>query len=141
MKFTSFLRLFGGHGRRTTPKRRRSGRLLKARPHLAVEQLELRLVPTVISINDVSTLGGNSGTHNALFTVSLDARPAVPVSFNFATANGSGTAGSDYQGSSGTLTIPAGQLSTTIPIAILGNTIDQLDRTFFVNLSNPTNAS
>ena len=64
-----------------------------------------------ISINDVTVTEGNTGTRPITFTVSLSAAYDVPVTVHYATANGTATAGSDYQAASGTLTIPAGQTS------------------------------
>jgi hypothetical protein len=140
MKFTSFARFFGGRKVRKTAKGQRP-RAAKPRTHLHLESLEERAVPAILGINDVSTVEGNSGTHNALFTVTLDAPISQNVTVNYSTANGTGTAGSDYQGATGTVSIPAGQITTTIPVTVFGNTVDQINRTFFVNLSNPVNAS
>jgi hypothetical protein len=61
----------------------------------------------------------------------------VPVTISYATANGTATAGSDYQGVSGTLTIPAGQTSGTITVQVSGDRLAEPNETFFVNLSNP----
>ncbi|HUE72289.1 MAG TPA: Calx-beta domain-containing protein [Pirellulaceae bacterium] len=96
-------------------------------------------VPT-LAINDRSALEGNSGTTNLVFTVSLSAVSGQPVTVNFLTANDTATAGSDYQTASGTLTIPAGQSSGTITVLVNGDRLAELDETFFVNLSAPTNA-
>jgi Calx-beta domain len=96
-------------------------------------------VPT-LAINDRSVLEGNSGTTNLVFTVSLSAVSGRPVTVNFLTANGTATASSDYQTASGTLTIPAGQTSAAIPVVVNGDRLAELNETFFVNLSAPTNA-
>ena len=96
-------------------------------------------VPT-LAINDRSILEGNSGATNFVFTVSLSAVSGQPVTVNFLTANGTATAGSDYQTASGTLTIPAGQTSATIAVMVNGDRLAELNETFFVNLSAPTNA-
>src|SRR5437667_425987 len=50
----------------------------------------------VLAINDVSVVVGNSGTTNAVLTVSLSAASAQTVTVNFATANGTALAGADY---------------------------------------------
>ena len=55
------------------------------------------------------------------------------------TATGSGT---DYTLANGTLTIPAGSTSGTITIAsIVDDTLDEVDETVIVTLSNPSNAT
>ncbi len=97
--------------------------------------------PPTISINDVTVTEGNSGTTNATFTVTLSAASASTVTVNFATADNTATAGSDYQAASGTLTFTAGQTTKTITVAVNGDTVVEADETFAVNLSNPTNAT
>jgi peptidyl-Lys metalloendopeptidase len=47
----------------------------------------------------------------------------------------------DYASASGTLTIPAGATSGTITVTVNGDTEVEPNETFFVNLSNPTNAT
>jgi len=94
-----------------------------------------------ISINDVSVTEGNSGTTNAIFTISLSVASSQVVTVDFATADGTATAGSDYVGGSGTLTFNSGETSKTVTIGVIGDVCDEPDETFFVNLSNPTNAT
>ncbi len=96
-----------------------------------------------LSINDVSQNEGNSGTTNFTFTVSLS-QPAGTggVSFDIATANGTATAGTDYVASSAAgRTIPAGSSSATFTVLVLGDTLNEPDETFFVNVSNVSGAT
>jgi len=93
-----------------------------------------------IAINNVSVSEGNSGTKNMVFTVSLNQPSASSVSVDYATADGTAKAGTDYTAKSGTLTIPFGQTSGQISVAIVGDTTPEFDKTFYVNLSNPVNA-
>jgi hypothetical protein len=60
---------------------------------------------------------------------------------NFATANSSALAPADYTATSGTLTIAAGRLTGTLNVPIVGDTRDEPNETFFVNLSGPANAT
>src|SRR5206468_2091058 len=60
--------------------------------------------PPSLSIDDVSTVEGDSGTQGASFTVLLSAASGRPVTVNYATADGTATAGSDYAATAGTLT-------------------------------------
>ena len=96
-----------------------------------------------LSINDVSLNEGNSGTTAFTFTVSLNA-PAGPggVSFDIATANGTATAGSDYvaQALAGQ-TIAAGSSSATFTVQVNGDTFNEPNETFLVNVSNVTGAT
>src|SRR5438128_7113962 len=129
MKFTSFARFFGGRKVRKNTKGHRRLRAAQPRTQLSLEPLEQRAVPAVLSINDVQTVEGNSGSHNAVFKVTLDAPIAQTVTVNYSTANGTGTAGTDYLGTSGSVTISGGQTTANIPVAVLGNTVDQINRT------------
>jgi Calx-beta domain len=94
-----------------------------------------------LAISNGSTLEGNTGTTAFVFTVRLSAASNQAVSVNYATADDTATAGSDYQVASGTLTIPAGQTTGTITVLVNGDRIGEANETFFVNLSNPTNAT
>jgi hypothetical protein len=84
---------------------------------------------------------GNTGTLDASFTVSLSSPSAADVTVQYATANLTATAGSDYTAASGTVTIPAGQTSKTFTVAIRGDRVAEQAETFAVNLGAPTNAS
>ncbi|HEY3052145.1 MAG TPA: Calx-beta domain-containing protein [Thermoanaerobaculia bacterium] len=94
-----------------------------------------------ISINDVSVLEGNSGTTPAVFTVSLSNPSYQDITVQYATADGTATAPSDYMATSGTLIIPAGSTSRTITVLVNSDTTPELNETFTVNLSSPTNAT
>ncbi|HBB33561.1 MAG TPA: hypothetical protein DC064_17615 [Cyanobacteria bacterium UBA9273] len=92
-------------------------------------------------INDVTTTEGNSGTKSATFTVSLSAASGRTTTVNYATANGTATAGSDYTATTGTLTFAVGETSKTISVPIIGDTTNESNETFTLNLTNPTNAT
>ncbi|MFN9179791.1 MAG: Calx-beta domain-containing protein, partial [Dolichospermum sp.] len=96
-----------------------------------------------LSINDVTLTEGNSGTKNATFTVTLSGETFQPVTVNYATANGTATAGSDYTATTGTLifNVNPGETSKQITVSVLGDSLFEANETFFVNLSNATNAS
>ncbi len=93
-----------------------------------------------ITINDVTVTESNSGTVNATFTVSLAAASAQTVTVDFATADGTATAPADYQTNNGALTFNPGDLTKTITVLVNGDTLDEAAETFFVNLSNASNA-
>ena len=75
------------------------------------------------------------------FSVTLSAVSALPVSFAYATADGSAIAGSDYTAASGAITIPAGQLSETISVPILNDNVFELTESFSVGLSGISGAT
>jgi hypothetical protein len=96
------------------------------------------------SIGDVTITEGNTGTLNAVFTVTLSAASSQAVTVNYATADdtfgNTATAGTDYQTRSGQITIPAGQTSATIAVPVVGDRLAENSETFFLRLTNPTNA-
>jgi hypothetical protein len=47
-------------------------------------------------VNDISVVEGNTGTTNAVFTVTLSKPAVAPVTVNFATANSTATQPGDY---------------------------------------------
>ena len=98
------------------------------------------VVPSFV-INDVSLLEGQGGTTSAVFIITLTASNPTPVSVNYATANGTATAGVDYVAiSSTTLVFNAGVTAQTIFVTVNGDTTPETNETFFVNLQLATNA-
>ena len=92
-----------------------------------------------ISITDVTITEGDAGTKTATFTVSHTGTAAFSV--DYATADGTATAGSDYVATSNTLNFAAGSgaaQSQTVSVTINGDTSVEPDETFFVNLLNAT---
>ena len=94
-----------------------------------------------LSINDVSVAEGDSGTTPATFTVTLSAASGLTVTVNYATADNTATAGSDYQSTSGTLTFNPGETTKPVTVLVNGDTTFEQNETFFVNLCSPTNAT
>lgn len=74
-------------------------------------------------------------------TVNLSAISGQTVNVNYATADGSATAGSDYTATNGVLTFLPGQISQTFAVTIINNAVVEGNETFFVTLSNPVNAT
>lgn len=97
------------------------------------------LTPT-ITATDVSIVEGNSGTKNAVFTLTLSAAIGIPVTVDYSTFDISTTAGADYVPVSGTATFQAFQTTTTINVPILGDILDESSEQFRLHLSNATNA-
>ncbi len=97
--------------------------------------------PPIVSISGVTVVEGNTGTTNAVFTVSLSGASGQTVTLNFATANGTASSGSDYVATNGTLTFPPGSTAENIIVIVNGDFLDETNETFFVELSNPDNAA
>lgn len=101
-----------------------------------------------LTINDVSLNEGNAGTTTFTFTVSLSAPAgAGGVTFDIATADGTAqddtpaTEDNDYVAKSLTSqTIPAGSSTYTFDVSVNGDIVGEGNETFFVNITNVTNA-
>ena len=70
---------------------------------------------------------------SASFTVTLNIPSAEQVAVDYATADGTATAGSDYTAANGTLTFAAGETSKSIIVTIAGDTVDEDDETLSVS--------
>jgi hypothetical protein len=93
-----------------------------------------------LSINNVTVTEGETGTISAVFTVSLSAASSQTITVHYATADGSATvADNDYTATSGTLTFAPNQTTANINVPVVGDRIAELNETFSVNLTQPTN--
>jgi hypothetical protein len=81
---------------------------------------------------------GSSGTAELVFGVTLSRPSATDVSVDFATSDGTATAGSDYTATSGRLVIPAGQTIGFVRVPVLGDAAVEGDETLLLTLSNPS---
>ena len=93
-----------------------------------------------ISVHDAVVAEGNAGTTQATFVVSLSAASAQTVSCSFATANGTATAGSDYVATNGALSFAPGETEKPVVVLVNGDTVDEQQETFFLDISNVQNA-
>lgn len=96
-----------------------------------------------VAVNDVRIHEGNTGTAFATFNVTLSSMNNVRnlggtiASVQYATANGTATAGGDYLATSGTLNFDStGTLTVSVPV--LGETVKEANETFSLNLTNPS---
>ena len=96
-------------------------------------------VAPTLSITDVAASEPDTGAANATFTVSLSAASSKTVTVDYATVAGTATAGDDYTAASGTLTFSPGQTSKQVQVAVQGDTLDEVDETFKLRLSNAVN--
>ena len=94
-----------------------------------------------LAVSDALVTEGDSVTKNALFTVSLSAASADPVTVDYATTDGSAKAPGDYAATTGTLTFAAGELSKQVAVSVVGDTLDELHETYSLDLSNPVGAT
>ncbi len=78
---------------------------------------------------------------NVELQVCLSETSPFDVTFDFATSDGSATAGADYVTGTGTITIPAGQLCGTVTVDLLNENVAEPDETFLVTISNAQGAT
>src|SRR5688500_17632976 len=94
-----------------------------------------------ISVRNALLVEGNSGTTHATFIVALSGPASQSVSFSFATSNGTATAGSDYVATSGSSTFAPGEVEKPVVVLINGDTVDEAQETYFLDISNVQNAT
>jgi hypothetical protein len=117
-----------------------TGGAMLGMPNVAVLTIMDNDPPASFSINNVTQAELNSGTSMMMFTVTLTPASGLTTMVNFATMDGTATAGSDYVATSGTLAFTPGMTTQTIAVVINGDVLTETNETFFVNLSNPVNA-
>jgi chitinase len=93
-----------------------------------------------LSVGDVSVSEGNSGQRMLTFTVSLTGDTDLDATVDFASTGVTATAGTDYLGAIGTMTIPTGDTGNTIDVAVDGDTTFEVDEILSMTLSDPTDA-
>jgi probable HAF family extracellular repeat protein len=93
-----------------------------------------------VSIDDVTVAEGDAGMTDAVFTISLSEPASGNVMVNYATANGTASAGADYLARSGTVAIAVGLSSATVTVPVIGDTAAEPTETFQVSLSQAVGA-
>ena len=95
--------------------------------------------PPLLSVADAQA---QEGTDTALaFAVTLSRSASGAVTVDYATADGTATAGEDYTATSGTLTFAAGETSKTVEVPIHDDAHDEGQETFTLTLSNASGAA
>ena len=74
------------------------------------------------------------------FAVTLSRAPSGTVTVDYATADGTATAGSDYTAVNGALTIAAGEREKTVSVPVLDDAHDEGSETLTLSLSNASGA-
>lgn len=98
--------------------------------------------PPKISIEDFAAFEGNvADVTEFVVTVTLD-RPndEQPITVSYSTENDTAIAGEDYTESTGIVTFAPGETVQTFILEVSPDTTPEDNETFFINLSNPTNA-
>ena len=74
-----------------------------------------------VRVNDVSVVERDCGTHDLTFTISLDTTSPMNVAVSYTTEDVSALAGCGLHRPHGQVVIPAGQLSQTVSIQVIGD--------------------
>ena len=88
--------------------------------------------PTVTFAQGSQHASESAGTRNV--TVRLSVAQATPLALAY-TVGGTATPGADYTALSGTLTVPAGTTSATLPVALVADGVDDPDETVVLTLA------
>ena len=95
-----------------------------------------------ISIAPASASEGDTGSTNMTFTVTLAKAVTEAVTVNYATSDGTATAGQDYTAvSNGSVTIAAGNTTAEFTVSVTGDETDELNETFKVTISLPSDTT
>lgn len=94
-----------------------------------------------LSMIDITQARDNSLTTNFRFYINVSSSSGSAITVNYTTVDGTALAGSDYTAKSGSLTIPANQTLVYIDVPVRGDSLREADKTFFLQLSNPVNAT
>ena len=97
------------------------------------------LAPAQLSVADARAQEGTDA--NLDFAVTLDRESTGEVTVDYATADGTATAGSDYTATSGNLTFAAGETEKTVSVPVLADDHDEGSETLTLRLSNAEGAS
>lgn len=98
------------------------------------------VVVPAISVADASCSEGHEGVRLMNFPVTLSSSTNFNVQVSFSVGELTANSGSDYTTTTGTISIPSGQTSSVISVAIVGDTIIEVDETLSVTLINPVHA-
>ena len=100
--------------------------------------VSFRVKPHELSVADARAEEGTDETID--FTVTLAPSSSATVTVDYATADGTATAGEDYTQTSGTLAFARGETAKTIAVAVLDDAKDEGEETFTLRLSNASGA-
>jgi hypothetical protein len=96
--------------------------------------------PSIQMSSSFRATEGNAGTKTFTIPVNLSNPSVQTVSVNYATADNTALAGTDYAPTSGTLVFPPGTTSGAVNVTVNGDTTVEPDETFFIRLTSGVNA-
>ena len=96
--------------------------------------------PPAVSVLDSAVVTEGAGAQ-APFVVKLSSASGRSVSVSYATVDGSATAGQDYTARSGTVTLGAGSVQSTVAVAVVDDAADEPAESFELRLASPVAAT
>ncbi len=97
--------------------------------------------PPTMNMSDAFVAEGNTGTNTMNFLVTLSAPSTQIISVTYESYDDTAVDGEDYLGVFGALIFNPGETNKFISIPILGDTLNEMDETFYLDLYNPTNVN
>ena len=95
----------------------------------------------IVSIDDVTVTEPDAGTTPATFDVTLDTASGKPITVTYTTSNTTAVYNADYITASGTITFAPGQTLKNVTIDVVGDTLDEINETYAVNLGPVANGN
>ena len=94
-----------------------------------------------LSVGNVTRVRDSKATTTFHFVIGVNPVNTKDIRVNYNTKDGTAISGKDYTAVSGTLTIPANQLTGYIDVIATADSLRQEDQTFTLELSSPVNAT
>lgn len=88
-------------------------------------------------VSDPVVIEGDAGSKFAIFTVTLSQPAATAFTASYTTVDGSATAGSDYQATTGTIDFAPGQSRASVAVPVFGDTDAEINETFWLAVTPP----
>lgn len=95
----------------------------------------------ILNVENISIEEGNEGISNAEFTFELTSPATEEVLFSYETVDGTAISDSDYNQTSGQVTIPVGETTASINVEVNGDTLFESDEEFRLNLTGLSSAT
>jgi hypothetical protein len=98
----------------------------------ATMSIFVKPIPTFVKV-----IGGvfDEDDGKAIFTVSVNAPSTSPVTISYVTRNGTAIAGTDYESTSKSVILDAGEVSKEISIPLTNDSLDEVDEYFSVQVT------
>ena len=119
-----------------------TGGAILSTPRTAVLTIVDNETQPKLSVNSVTVTEGNTSAVSATFVVTLSGPSSKSVTVKYATSNATAVEPADYTALPlTTLTFSPGQTTKNVNVSVKGDLVDELDETFKLTLSAPTNAT